>query len=245
MKEGYNKSWFFRSIAFLAFDLDMRPDIYSLRPLPSRFAPPQFDADLASLLTECGLGDTAALARLHRLVTPRLRRYAMRLTSQHDIVDDIVQESIIAIWRQAATYEPRFAGPMTWMSAIVRHKTFDHFRAQRVRTEADCGFFADSQYWETVASSPCSAIETRQRADEIALCMQRLHEVRRTAIELAYMQDLTHEEVAEKMAKPLGTIKTWIRRGVLDLRRQMGSTTLLRSAQRTAACAGAPVHNLA
>ena len=216
---------------------DMRPAIYALHPL-SAYSPPGRaailpGAELVALLTRCGAGDTVAFARLHQLVTPRLRRYALRLTTQHDIVDDIVQESLIAIWRQAATYEPRCASAMTWMSAIVRHKTFDHFRAQRVRTDADHGFFADRLHEERTACSPCSTLETRQRAAEIARCMQQLLESQRRAIELAYMHDLTHEEVASQMQKPLGTIKTWIRRGVIDLRRQMSNTLRCHALQRT------------
>lgn len=214
----------------------MRPSIYSLHPLlptPSArraaFLP---GAELVGLLTRCGTGDTFAFARLHQLVTPRLRRYAMRLTSQHDTVDDIVQETLIAIWRQAATYDPRCASAMTWMSAIVRHKTFDHFRAQRVRTDADHGFFADGLHEESTACSPCSMIEMRQRAAEIARCMQHLLDAQRHAIELAYMHDLTHEEVAKHMQKPLGTIKTWIRRGVIDLRRQMSAGVFCQNLQR-------------
>lgn len=169
------------------------------------------------------------------MAVPGLRRYASRLTSQHDLLDDIVQESMIAIWRQAASYAPHLAGPMTWMHAIVRHKTFDHFRAQRVRESADAQFFNNSMDQELTTASPCSVIEVQQRAAAIAACLQQLLASRRRAIELAYMQDLTHEEVAHTMQRPLGTVKTWIRRGVLDLRRQM-------SMHRPCARPGTPPH---
>jgi RNA polymerase sigma-70 factor, ECF subfamily len=205
----------------------MRPDLDSIQPLVKIRRTPlpsvHASAELAALLMACGSGDSHSFARLHNLVTPRLRRCVTRLTNQYDMVDDIVQESLIAIWRQASTYEPHYASPMTWMSAIVRHKTFDHFRAQRVRASADDSFFVDSIDDENIAYSPCSLIESRQRAAEVARCLQQLLAAQREAIELAYMQDMTHEEVAEKMRKPLGTVKTWIRRGVLDLRRQMSS----------------------
>lgn len=220
----------------------MRLSIDSLHPLlpirRARCAAILPGAQLVDLLIHCGTGDTFAFSRLHQLVTPRLRRYAMRLTSEHDMVDDIVQESLIAIWRQAATYDPRCAGAMTWMSAIVRHKTFDHFRAQRVRTDADHGFFADALHEEATACSPCSMIEVRQRAAEIARCMQQLLDAQRHAIELAYMHDLTHEEVAKEMQKPLGTVKTWIRRGVIDLRRQMSDSMRWQGVQRMPARPG-------
>lgn len=205
----------------------MRPDLEFIQP-PIRLrivarAGGSASSEMAALLTACGSGDPDAFAQLHSLVAPRLRRCVMRLTSHYDIVDDIVQESLIAIWRQAHTYESHYASPMTWMSAIVRHKTFDYFRAQRVRASADDNFFADCLHHETTVHSPCSVLESRQRAAEITRCMQQLIDAQRLAIEFAFMQELTHEEVAKKMHKPLGTVKTWIRRGVLDLRRQMNT----------------------
>ncbi|QYF92233.1 RNA polymerase sigma factor [Massilia sp. PAMC28688] len=205
----------------------MRPEIDLIQPLVRLRTNPQASgrasAELAALLAACARADPRAFAQLYTLVAPRLRRCVMRLTSQHDIVDDIVQESLIAIWRQAHTYEFHHASPMTWMSAIVRHKTFDHFRAQRVRANADDHFFFDCTHEENIAHSPCSLLESRQRTSEVARCLHQLLATQRQAIELAYMQELTHEEVAAKLQKPLGTVKTWIRRGVLDLRRQMGS----------------------
>lgn len=209
----------------------MRPDTYSHFPMLNAqlalHTPGNQRSELSAVLHDCGAGNAAAFIRLHKLVAMRLRRYAMRLTNQHDIVDDIVQESLLAIWRQAAGYEAHLASPMTWMCAIVRHKMFDHFRSQRVRVNADDNFFVDTMYDDNMVNSPCSMLESRQRADEVGRCMQQLLSVQRLAIELAYMHDLTHEEVANKMQKPLGTVKTWIRRGVLDLRRQMSSTTHL------------------
>lgn len=203
----------------------MRTDIDTFHPILTARCPTlgtdTNNLRLANLLLQCGAGTTNAFSQLHRLAAPGLRRYASRLTSQQDIIDDIVQDSMIAIWRQAASYAPQLAGPMTWMHAIVRHKTFDYFRAQRVRQSADTHFVTDRMHDEVTTGSPCSLIEMRQRSDEIARCLDQLIDAQRLAIELAYMQDLTHEEVAQTMQRPLGTVKTWIRRGVLDLRRQM------------------------
>lgn len=181
--------------------------------------------DLAHLLLACGSGNTRAFALLHQRVRQDLRRHAMRLTIRHDMVDDIVQESLIAIWRQSATFRPEQASPMTWMQAIVRHKTFDHFRALRTSdrlhaTYADaCALDPDN------AGSPCGAVETRQRAAHLGHCMEQLFTEQRLAIRLVYLHELTHAEAASHMRKPLGTIKTWIRRGMLDLRRSCTATS--------------------
>lgn len=184
----------------------------------TRPAPPAA-MSLADLLVACGEGDKQALAALHRRITPVLRRQAMRLTTRHDMLDDIVQESLIAIWRQAASFQPLHASPMTWMQAIVRHKTVDHFRALGTRTSL-LETYADACRLDPAsADSPCDAVESRQRSAQLIKSIEQLFAEQRLAIRLVYLHDLTHAEAAVHMRKPLGTIKTWIRRGMLDLRR--------------------------
>ncbi len=112
---------------------------------------------------------------------------------------------------------------MTWMLAIVRHKATDAYRAHRVRLSAcdDSGLDEDAA-WDS-APSPCVQMELQQASQQLRRCMATLVEPRRAAIELAFLHGLTHDEVASRLDKPLGTVKTWIRRGVVDLRRQMRS----------------------
>lgn len=197
--------------------------LHTLISRPSGMPGMTQDDHLCELLWESGTGNIAAFAHLHRIVLPRLRRYATRLAPRGDLADDIVQESMMAIWRQAASFDVHHAGPMTWMMAIVRHKAYDHFRAYRVRMDADLSYARERMHDDMLMLSPCSLLEERQRAAELARCLARLLDARRWAIELAYMQELTHEEVAASMSKPLGTIKSWIRRGMLDLRRHIAT----------------------
>lgn len=176
---------------------------------------------LVQLLTASGRGDAAAFARLHKLVAPRLLRFTLRMHAPYEFAEDVVQESLIAIWRQSATYDPDLASPMTWMVAITRNKAFDAFRANRVRFNASEDVCVEQDNEDATAPSPCCGVEQRQAFDEIRRCLGKLVAEQRGVIEMAYLQELTHVEVAAECGKPLGTIKTWIRRGMDDMRRHM------------------------
>ncbi len=177
--------------------------------------------ELALLLAACGRGDAASFERLHKLVAPRLLRFTLRMHTPYEFAEDVVQESLIAIWRQSAHYDADLSSPMTWMIAIARNKAYDAFRANRVRFCASEDACEEQDNEDASAPSPCSFVEQQQTSTEIRRCLGRLMADRRVAIELAYLQDLTHQEVALQLGKPLGTVKTWIRRGMEDMRREM------------------------
>lgn len=192
--------------------------------LPRAFAPIALrgsDDELSLLLLQCGRGDDLAFRRLHQLVVPRLMRFALQLRTRHDFAEDVLQESMIAIWRQSASYNPGLASPMTWMITIVRHKAFDAFRASKIRFGASDEPGADDESADESAPSPCMSLELLQSTADIKRCLARLVAMQRVAIELAYLHEMTHHEVALVLGKPLGTVKTWIRRGVIELRREM------------------------
>lgn len=176
---------------------------------------------LAQLLIASGRGDPDAFAHLHKLVAPRLLRFTLRMHAPYEFAEDVVQETLIAIWRQCATYDARLSSPMTWMIAIARNKAFDAFRANRVRFNASDEVCHEQDNEDANAPSPCSDLERKQASAQIRRSLGKLMAEQRGAIEMAYLQELTHLEVALQCGKPLGTIKTWIRRGMEDMRHQM------------------------
>lgn len=201
----------------------MRLNTYNAS-LPRAFAPIAVRArtdELSLLLSECGRGDAISFRCLHRLVAPRLMRYALQLRMTREFAEDVVQESMIAIWRQSASYNPVLASPMTWMIAIVRNKAFDAFRASRVRSCPADASLSGAMEEDDCEPPPCKWLEMRQSTAQMARCLACLRPAQREAIELAFLQELTHHEVAAFLGEPLGTVKTWIRRGMVDLRRHM------------------------
>ena len=126
----------------------------------------------------------------------------------------------MAIWRDAASFDATRAAPLTWMSAIVRNKAVDYLRANQVGSRSASDDTASLQ-WRDPAAQPCEAAAAAQQRLQIGFALARLEDKPRRAIELAFFHDLTHGEVALEMTAPLGTVKTWIRRGCVSLRRHV------------------------
>ena len=180
---------------------------------------------LIELLRRVGGGDREAFRQLHTLCCKRLLPFAKRIVISKDTADDVLQESFIAIWRDAASFDSTRAAPMTWMITIVRNKAIDSLRANLRReslTDHDRQDGACLSF--DPAAGPDEAAELAQRSRQLQLGMAKLAELPRQAIELAFFQDLTHGEVAVEMTVPLGTVKTWIRRGCKRIRSQLEQT---------------------
>jgi len=185
--------------------------------------------DLAELLVQL-LGriaalDHLALSALYEIASPQLFAVSMRLVKQRELAEEVVQEAFINIWRSASEYECTISTPMTWMSAIVKNRTFDYLRQQKRQTgrETEWSETLDAEL-ANETPGPYESMVLIQRSRYLAACMSRLGANQRRALELAYLRDLSHLEVAQEMNVPLGTVKSWIRRGVEALAIMHGSS---------------------
>lgn len=178
---------------------------------------------LDDLLEQSGRGDSAAFRRLHARTAGPLRPVALRIVRNGELSDEILQESFMAIWREACRFDGTLAAPFTWMSTIVRNKAIDHLRSNRLREGlTDCEW--DEVAWESRSDprdDPCDLAERGQRRRQIQIGLATLGTSQRTAIELAFYDELSHVEVALEMTLPLGTVKTCIRRGCHKMRTHM------------------------
>ena len=177
---------------------------------------------LLALLHRAGQGDGPAFRALHAASVRRLLPFALRIVKSRELADEVLQESFIAIWRDAGRYDSTRAAPLTWMITIVRNKAIDCVRTNALRerltdhalVEAPCSV-ADP------TAGPCEMVELDQRRRLIDDGLTQLELRARQAIELAFFDELTHGEVAVRMTIPLGTVKTWIRRGCKQIRTHM------------------------
>lgn len=188
-------------------------------PQPSYAAPASPDR-LEGLLQAVAVGDRQALRGLYDLTATKLFGLALRITGRRDWAEDVVQESFVSIWHHAGDYRPQVAAPMTWMTAIVRNRALDCLRrAAAARVPQTAELEQDLAEWlADEAAGPAELAEASQQARALNRCLQRLEQSQRQAIMLAYLQDLSHAELAERLRAPLGTVKSWIRRGLERLR---------------------------
>ncbi|MES2741624.1 MAG: sigma-70 family RNA polymerase sigma factor [Pseudomonadota bacterium] len=164
--------------------------------------------------------DSAAFRRLYEAAAPNLFGFALRILNKRELAEDALQEAFVSIWNNAAAYQSHLAAPMTWMATIVRNKAFDILRRSGATVEIDADQF-DSEVVNALQdpqASPIEALQMSADAKALAFCMATLEGLHRQVMALAYYHDLSHSEVAQQMALPIGTVKTWIRRSLERLR---------------------------
>jgi RNA polymerase sigma-70 factor, ECF subfamily len=188
-------------------------------------APTSNDSNqLAACLARSARGDRRAFATLFEATKSKLFGVALRIVHERHIAEEVLQDSFVKIWTHAGEYAAVKAAPMTWMTAIVRNRALDVVRRPQLEVADE-----DDEYALALADeapSPLEQLATRRDEVRVRDCLVTLDAEQQRAIALAFFDGLSHSEVAAKLSKPLGTIKTNIRRGLLRLKacldRRMG-----------------------
>ena len=172
-------------------------------------------ARLAELLGRTALGDRAAFAELYEATRAKLFGVSLRIVRERGLAEEVLQDSFVNIWNHARDYAQARSAPTTWMTAIVRNRSLDIVRRTRELPDVD-----DQLSAQLVDAGPAADDALARRGDEHALheCLQELDAEQRQSIALAFFHGLSHSELAAHLRRPLGTVKTHIRRGLLRLR---------------------------
>ncbi len=185
-----------------------------------RKAIPIADIDqLKHLLAQCSLGDRRAFETLYRSVSPRLHGVALRLMGRSDLAEEVLQESFVRIWNNASSYQSHLSAPMTWMINITRNQAIDQLRKYRDRPLNDL----DAQTLVDDSPSAHDQLNSSRESSTLHRCLDKLEGMQRQSITIAYFGGLSCSELAEHLSAPLGSVKSWIRRGMEHLRRCLES----------------------
>ena len=172
---------------------------------------------IAELMARCVLRDQRAFAELYRMTSAKLYGVAIRILRRNDWAEEVVQESFVSIWNHIVEYSAARSAPMTWMTAIVRNRSLDWLRRPNLeRGHEDYDLLVESLPDE--GASPDVRLGNSRDAMALAECLKQLSGDQRQTIVLAYTHGLSHGELAEHLKQPLGTVKTWIRRGLERLK---------------------------
>jgi RNA polymerase sigma-70 factor (ECF subfamily) len=171
------------------------------------------------LLAQCSLGNRRAFENLYRKVSGNLFAVALRCMGRRDLAEDVLQEAFVRIWHSAAQYDGNLSAPMTWMVSITRNKAIDQLRKHREEP------LSDEQAQALFDESPSAHEQMERQRDAGALqrCLDTLEGMQRQSIITAYFQGASHGDLVTQLAAPLGTVKSWIRRGMERLRRCLES----------------------
>ena len=180
----------------------------------------QTAADIAKLLQEVAAGDQAAFERLYAATRAKLYGVVLRILRRPDLADEIVQEVYLKIWSSAAQFDPAVASPITWMVAIAHNRAID-----LVRKKADVSFEELPEVMDVAAETedPLAARQVTEDLRRLLACLGRLREERRKMVLLAYYNGWSREQLAKSFDKPLSTVKTWLRRSIIDIRECLGN----------------------
>ena len=197
----------------------------------SRGQPPvDRNARLAELLARTALADQAAFGELYRATSAQLYGTALRILRNAPMAEEVLQESYVAVWHHAASYAPAKSQPLTWLTAIVRNRCLDGLRRRELDTVSMASSDDDRDDFEIADDSPPVMQLLIDGADALSVreCVEALEGGSRQAIALAFFQGLTHAELAAHLREPLGTVKSWVRRGLERLRQCLDRAGVVR-----------------
>lgn len=172
--------------------------------------------ELAVALGKAGEGDRGAFRIVYEATSAKLLGVCLRILSDRQLAEDVLQDTYLTVWRKASTFDATRASPITWLVTIARNRSIDRLRsaapARRSVPVEDAHDLADS------APLASDIIETSDEVGRLNVCLETLEDRVRSAIRTAFLEGVTYDTLALRENVPLGTMKSWIRRGLLRLR---------------------------
>jgi RNA polymerase sigma-70 factor (ECF subfamily) len=171
---------------------------------------------LAAALNRVANGDRAALRLVYDMTAAKLFGVCLRILNDRSEAEDVLQEVYLTVWQKAATFDEARASPITWLVAIARNRAIDRARSAAPSRRSDpIEAAADVEDPGTTAFESFASAQENER---LKSCLDEIEERQSLAIRAAFMGGFTYEELAERSGVPLGTMKSWIRRGLAKLR---------------------------
>ncbi|MEO8299973.1 MAG: sigma-70 family RNA polymerase sigma factor [Burkholderiales bacterium] len=180
--------------------------------------PPPFDYEAAVLA--CARGERYALRALYEREGRWLLGVALRIVRERERAEDVLHDAFLQVWQHAGSYQPALGSARGWLYTIVRHRALKEVRHPgrlQALDPAELTLLSDHQQASSNASDDDRGLDT----DSLERCLQRLDEARRACVMHAFVDGYTHEQIAERLRTPLGTVKSWIRRSLASLKECM------------------------
>jgi RNA polymerase sigma-70 factor (ECF subfamily) len=177
--------------------------------------------DPARLIQEIASGNRDAFERFYDRYASLVYALALRILHVRSDAQDLVQEVLLQVWRQAGSYSPERGSPEAWLLTITRSRAIDKHRSVR-RIERGLPATGDPSRFEGGGKMESGTTQSDARLT-LHGTLQKMPEAQRTVLELAYFDGLTQSEIAARLGEPLGTVKTRIRAALQRLRELTGA----------------------
>ncbi len=176
-------------------------------------------AELVWLIAAVANGDQAAFERLYAATRAKLFGVVLRILRRQDLAEEVVQEAYVKIWNGAGAFNPALASPITWMVTIARNRAIDV-----VRKRGEASIEEEPAALEVASDTP-DPLARREMTEELRrllACVGRLEPDRQKLVLLAYYNGWSREQLAAKFDTPVNTVKTWLRRSMIEIRECLG-----------------------
>jgi RNA polymerase sigma-70 factor (ECF subfamily) len=171
---------------------------------------------LATALSRVGEGDRSAFAQVYERTSAKLFGVCLRILGNRNEAEDALQEAYINVWQKASGFDPARSSPITWLAALARNKAIDRLRARGSRPSEPLG--DDALAVADPAASASDRLESGEEGQLLARCIEELEDRQAGPIRRAFFGGATYAELATLEGVPLGTMKSWVRRGLLRLK---------------------------
>lgn len=188
----------------------------------SSFASSTGDSDrqrLVEALEQVARGDRTALRSVYDATSAKLFGICLRISRDRELAEDVLQDVYVKVWRRAGRFDPAKASPITWLAAIARNTAIDAIRKRGRRDEVSDDVLAD---FEDSAPRADALVEQGQDSARVVDCLDTLEGEQKRSIREAFFGGFTYSELADRRGVPLGTMKSWIRRGLARMKECLG-----------------------
>jgi RNA polymerase sigma-70 factor, ECF subfamily len=177
-------------------------------------------AELVELLAAVARGDVAAFEQLYSATRAKLYGVLLRILGSAALADEVLQEAYLKVWRMAGKFDPAIASPITWMVAIARNRAIDI-----VRKKGEVSIEDEPDALAVAADTPAPLVrrEMNEELKKLLSCLGKLDPEKQRIVLLAYYSGWSRDQLAKKLDIPINTIKTWLRRSLLEIRECMGT----------------------
>jgi len=170
--------------------------------------------ELAALIGRVALGDRQAFRTLYGASAPKLFGVLLRILKSRAEAEEALQEVFVKVWQRAKSFRPGEASPMSWLIAVARNQAIDLIRSRPKNTDTIEAAMELPDQGPGPEQNAVASAEARRLGD----CLGRLDTDKAGAVRAAYMDGYSYEELAERYRVPLNTMRTWLRRSLMQLR---------------------------
>ena len=171
---------------------------------------------LKAAMARLASGDRSALEDIYRATSAKLFGICLRILGDEKEAEDALQDVYVTLWRRADRYDPSRASPISWLATFARNRAIDRLRVGKVRA----GSVAEEEAAPVADSTPLAdaMMIDAERDARVHTCLETLDENPRAVIRTAFFEGRTYAQIADQDGIPLGTVKSWVRRGMQKLK---------------------------